>query len=157
MKYDIYSLGKVDLKYVVSDLNGTLAIDNKIIEGVKERFDQLHELGFEIYVITGDIHGTAEKLLADHKCKVHVVDIEEKESTQLEQKKSLVEALGAPNVIAYGNGANDTLMLKTAAVGIHVCEQEGGSVAALKESTVTVNSILDGLDLLLFPKRIAGH
>jgi len=157
MKYNLYSKGDLDLKYIVTDLNGTLSIDGDVITGVKERFKNLSNMGFEIYVITGDIHGNAEKLLAGYNCKIHVVDIEEKQDTQVRQKQQLVESLGVENVIAYGNGANDEFMLGTAAVGVHVAEQEGGSVKALMKSDITVNSILDGLDLLLFPKRIAGH
>jgi P-type E1-E2 ATPase len=124
---------------------------------VKERFGALAKLGFDVYIVTGDIHGTAEALLADYDCKVHVVDIEEKLETQAEQKRSFVQSLGAQNVIAFGNGDNDSLMLEVAAVGVHVCEKEGGSVKALLHSDITVNSICDGLDLLLYPKRIAGH
>jgi len=61
--------------------------------------------------------------------------------------------LGAENVIAYGNGNNDRLMLRTAKIGIAVCLVEGYASDALKFADVMVTSIIDGLDLLLEPKR----
>jgi len=157
MIYNLYTKGDVDLKYIVSDLNGTLSIDGGLIDGVRERFDALNKLGFQIYVLTGDIHGNAQKLMANYACKIHVVDITEQYETQVQQKLKFIESLGADSVIAYGNGGNDALMLKAAAVGVHVCEREGGNVQALLNSDVTVYSIQDGLDLLIHPKRIAGH
>ncbi len=156
-KYSIYSMGTVDLKYIVSDLNGTLALDGDIIEGVAERFQALDKLGFEIFVITGDIHGNAEKLFEHYRCKTHVVDITEKHEKQDIQKFNFINQLGAKNVFALGNGANDALMLESAAVGVLIAGQEGGSTLALQKSNIVINSINDALDLLLNPKRIAGH
>jgi soluble P-type ATPase len=77
--------------------------------------------------------------------------------SQAEQKLNFIEGLGKQSVIAFGNGANDESMLEAAAIGVCVCEAEGVSLMARDKSDILVNSINDGLDLLLYPKRIAGH
>jgi soluble P-type ATPase len=46
------------------------------------------------------------------------------------------------------------MMLKTAAVGIGVCQREGAAAEALQQADAVVSDILDGLDLLRFPKRL---
>ena len=130
-KYSVYSLGELDIKYIVSDLNGTLALDGDMIEGVKEKFSSLSQAGLEIYVLTGDIHGNADKMLADYNCKIHVVDITEQREKQDQQKLNFINELGAQNVCAIGNGGNNSLMLKHAGIGILITGQEGGSTLSL--------------------------
>ena len=156
-KYSLYSKGDVELNHIVSDLNGTLAVDGHIIEGVSLRFNKLTQLGFQIHVVTGDINGDAKKLLEDYPCELHVVNMNNKFQSQAEQKLNFIEGLGKQSVIAFGNGANDESMLEAAAIGVCVCEAEGVSLMARDKSDILVNSINDGLDLLLYPKRIAGH
>jgi soluble P-type ATPase len=57
------------------------------------------------------------------------------------------------HVVAFGNGKNDRRMLKAARIGIAVSEGEGCAVDALMASDIHVRSVLDGLNLLLNPKR----
>jgi soluble P-type ATPase len=53
-----------------------------------------------------------------------------------------------------GNGNNDELILKEAALGIAILGDEGISVTALKQADIMVKNISDALDLLLKPKRL---
>jgi soluble P-type ATPase len=57
-------------------------------------------------------------------------------------------------VAAFGNGRNDRLMLKAAALGVAVMGREGCAVDALQAADLCVGKIEDGLDLLLHPKRL---
>ena len=155
--FKTYRLGEIDIKYVVSDLNGTLALDGDMIEGIAERFDALNKLGIKVIVLTGDIHKNAKALFKDYKCEVEIVDIEEKFARQDQQKLNIVKSLGTEKVLAIGNGANDALMLKKAAIGVLVIGKEGGSTTALKNADIVVHDIKDAFDLLIHPKRIAGH
>jgi soluble P-type ATPase len=66
----------------------------------------------------------------------------------------VVDGLGAGQVVAIGNGANDVDMLRTSALGIAVLGPEGLATPALLAADVVVASIDDGLDLLLQPKRL---
>jgi soluble P-type ATPase len=62
--------------------------------------------------------------------------------------------LGAAQVAAVGNGANDEGMLRAAAVGIAVIQQEGTAVATLCAADVVVPDIRAALDLLIEPQRL---
>lgn len=64
--------------------------------------------------------------------------------------------MGSGNVVAIGNGSNDGLMLAKAALGIIVLGPEGAAVKALQQADVLVKDINDGLDLLLYPKRLVA-
>lgn len=50
-----------------------------------------------------------------------------------------------------GNGRNDRLMLKNAALGVAVIQAEGGAIDAVLAADIVVGNILDALDLLLHP------
>jgi len=71
-----------------------------------------------------------------------------------EQKADYVRALGAPNVAAIGNGANDVDMLKAAALGIAVVGHEGTAYEALAAADVVTHNIFDAIELLLHSKRL---
>jgi soluble P-type ATPase len=53
--------------------------------------------------------------------------------------------------VALGNGRNDRLMLKEAALGIALLQAEGAAVEALLAADVVAPDILVALDLLLAP------
>jgi soluble P-type ATPase len=65
-----------------------------------------------------------------------------------------LEKLGAAQTVAFGNGANDALMLRKACLGICVMHGEGTSMQALLASDVLVASAEEALDLLLKPARL---
>ncbi|WP_199898716.1 hypothetical protein [Prolixibacter bellariivorans] len=93
---------KIAVKYLVLDYNGTLAIDGKLIAGVKQLLNTLSEQ-LEIYVLTADTFGTVKKELAGVNCQFSVIKPEEQDK----QKEQFVTSLGKENVVAIGNGLND--------------------------------------------------
>lgn len=50
----------LDLEYLVLDYNGTIAIDGKMPDTVKQRLRTLAE-HLKIYILTADTHGTAKE------------------------------------------------------------------------------------------------
>ncbi len=56
--------------------------------------------------------------------------------------------------MAIGNGTNDQLLLKDAALGIGVIQQEGIAIASLTTADIAVTSCLAALDLLRNPQRV---
>jgi soluble P-type ATPase len=70
------------------------------------------------------------------------------------QKEKYVENLGEDQVIAIGNGRNDSLMLQKAALGIAVMQQEGMYSPLSGHCDILCNSVTDALNLLLKSKRI---
>jgi soluble P-type ATPase len=70
------------------------------------------------------------------------------------EKEEFVDSLGAENVVAIGNGVNDSLMLKKAALGIVVIGGEGAAQKTIKEADIVVKDIHDALGLLLNRLRL---
>ena len=58
MKIDIPDYKILDLKYLVLDYNGTIAVDGKIPQGVREQLKALSK-ELEVYVLTADTYGSA--------------------------------------------------------------------------------------------------
>jgi len=148
IKITIPGFGDAELAHIVSDYNGTLAIDGFLIDGVKERLMQLANLA-TVHVITADTFGRAASQLADLPVQLHILS----EGNEDVQKTQYVAGLGRRTVAAIGNGNNDRGMLETARVGIAVIEGEGCAARAIAAADIVVTHILSGLDLLLKSQR----
>jgi len=140
---------KIAVKYLVLDYNGTLAIEGKLIAGLKQLLNTLSEQ-LEIYVLTADTFGTVEKELAGVNCQVSVIKPEEQDK----QKEQFVTSLGKENVVAIGNGLNDALMLASAELGIVLLQAEGAAVKTMLSADVVCRHIPDALELLNHPLRL---
>jgi len=141
--------GNMEIENLILDLNGTLSTDGEISPIVKEKLDQLSR-DLNIYILTADTQGNAEQIVSD--LEVTLVKVPEEGSAQ--EKLKFLESLDPSRTVAIGNGNNDRLMLKEAALGILVLGEEGVSVSTLKDSDLLVKSISDALDLFLKPKRL---
>ena len=139
------------IEHLVLDYNGTIAVDGIPIPGVLEMFLAMSR-SLKIHFITADTHGTVHNYLKSEAISIHVL---EKENQSL-QKKAFITQLGASKVIVIGNGYNDHLMLKEAVIGIAVLQQEGLSFEALASSDILFTSIIDALDCLRNPMRLAA-
>lgn len=146
---DIPGWGNVEIENVVLDLNGTLATDGKIPSDVKKKINSLAGQ-VKIYVLTADTQGTAAEEIRE--MKVELIKIEGKESK--EGKLNFLKSLDLEKTLAMGNGNNDQLILKEAALGIAILGDEGVSVMALKQADIVIKNLSDALDLLLKPKRL---
>jgi soluble P-type ATPase len=104
----------------------------------------------KVHILTADTFGKAQAELKGINCEIHILAGENHDI----QKEEFVTKLGADGVIAFGNGNNDRRMLKAARIGIAVSEGEGCAVDAIVAANVHVRSAVDGLDLLLNPKRL---
>ncbi len=146
---DIPGLGILKLKYLVLDYNGTLAVDGDLIKGIAEKLNLL-KIHLDIYVITADTFGKAAGNLDKVDCKTIML---KKENQQM-QKEEFIMQLGKENVVAIGNGRNDARMLRSAALGIAVIQEEGASAETLMNADVICRSIDDALQLLIEPLRL---
>ena len=145
----IPGMGNVELRHLLLDLNGTLSLDGKLLEGVAERLAPLSDQ-LSVHLVTADTRGTAQEI-AD---RLGVDCLRLQRGQEAEQKKEYVETYGPQHVVAVGNGNNDTRMLSTARVGIIVMGPEGTSTRAFAHADVATTSIDEALDLLLQPKRL---
>ena len=146
---DIPGFGQIFIENIVFDVNGTLATDGVLVAGIKNRMQELGNL-ITIHLLTANTYGKQSKIDIDLGTSAVII----KGDREAEQKEAFVESLGAGSVVAIGNGANDALMLKKAALGIVVIGKEGAATAAIVNSQIVVNNIVDALDLLLQPSRI---
>ena len=149
VRIDIPGWGNIDIENIVIDLNGTIATDGRIAPEVKQKINSLSELA-KVYILTADTQGTAnEEILG---MNAELIKIPEEDSNQ--GKFDFLKTLNLEMTVVVGNGSNDQLILKEAALGIAVLGDEGVSVSAIKTADVVVKNIQNALDLLLKPKRL---
>jgi P-type E1-E2 ATPase len=146
---DIPGWGNIDIENLVLDLNGTIATDGKIPSEVKEKIKSLSDKA-KIYILTADTQGTASEEISN--MGVELLKVSGEDSTEV--KLRVVESLDPTRTVAIGNGNNDHLILKEAALGIAVLGDEGMSVSSMKHADIIVRNISDALDLFLKPKRL---
>lgn len=149
LEINIPSRGMVRLHSLVLDVNGTIALDGKLLPGVSPRLEKLNP-HLETWLVSADTQGTLSDLATGLKVKAKRLE----PGDEAGQKRAFIEELGAEQVVAVGNGANDALMLRRAAIGIAVMGHEGLAAECLAASDLVVPNIESALDLLLFPRRL---
>lgn len=142
---------RYQLRHLALDVNGTIACDGRLIEGVAERL-RLLSRQLEIHLLTADTHGKQNEIDAVLGLKAQRV----RAGNEAEEKADYVNRLGAESVVAVGNGANDMAMLERAVLSVAILGSEGVSVETLKKADVVVKDINDALDLLLYPNRLVA-
>ncbi len=146
---DIPGRGQFRLEHLVLDVNGTLAVDGELIQGVVPALDRLKGT-FEIHLLTADTHGRQSVL--DQQLGLTAVRI--RPGGEAEAKAAYVRDLGEDLVVAMGQGGNDAGMLREAAIGVAVMSTEGTSTEALTAADILVPDILSGLAMLDHPMRL---
>ena len=140
--------GDFVVRNLVLDLNGTLTLDGEIIPGVEGRIRDLAGK-LPIHLLTADTLGRAAGISHDLPVTLQIVP----EKDQVRAKGEYLSGL-PPGSAAIGNGRNDAIMLKMAALGIAVVGPEGASYEAICNADVVVTDINDALDLLIYPDRL---
>lgn len=149
MLFDIPGHGMLNVDHIVCDYNGTLALDGHLLEGIKEGLNRLAEQ-VTVHVITADTHGSARQQLADVNCALVVIG----QKAQDKEKRDFVRKLGSDTVVALGNGRNDDLMLREAALGIALIQTEGAFTRTVMASDIVCQSMVDALALFENPDRL---
>jgi soluble P-type ATPase len=149
MIFDIPGYTRLEIKHVVCDYNGTIAVDGKLIDGVCEIINELSK-ELEFHVITADTYGFVERELKNVNCKL----IKISNQNQAQSKLEYVSGIGKDRTVCIGNGNNDRLMLKEACLGIALVQEEGACVETLLSSTVVCKSIIDAFGYFKEPKRL---
>jgi len=136
-------------QHLVVDVNGTLACDGRLLEGVQAKLDCLRDR-IELHLITADTHGVKATVEGQLGLTANLIP----PGHQAQAKLAYIQQLNPQTVVAIGNGANDALMLEHAALGIAVIGPEGAAQEALRGASVVVTDIRAALDLLIYPKRL---
>ena len=151
IELNIPGRGTIQLEHLVCDVNGTLAVDGILIDGVSKTIADLQDR-LTFHMLTANTHGRQKYI--DETLGVKATRISGE--SEAEQKLDYVRNLGSNRVIAIGQGANDAAMLKAAAVGIGILSTEGIAAETLIAADIIVSSIGDAFDLLLKPVRLVA-
>lgn len=151
IEINIPGRGTLRLEHLVTDVNGTLAVDGQIVAGVAQKIGSLKSR-LTVHMLTADTHG--RQSVIDAQLDLKAVRIQTGDES--EQKADYVRRLGAESVVALGQGANDAGMLKEAALGICVLSLEGTAGEALLSADLLTPNINAALDLLDNPMRIVA-
>jgi len=136
---------------LILDYNGTLALDGKLLPGVKDLLILLSNK-LNIHIITADTFGTIQQQIKEIPCRLSILPPE----NQAEEKLKYLQKTGCNNSICIGNGINDNLMLKEAIIGIAVIQKEGASFKSISNSDVVCTNIVDSLELIINPLRLSA-
>lgn len=151
IELNIPGRGIYQLEHLVCDVNGTLAVDGQLFEGVVRQLTTLRDR-LDLHLLTADTHG--RQSLIDKQLNIEAVRV--KSGGEAEQKAAYVEKLGADHVVAIGQGANDAAMLKNAALGICVFSPEGVAAETMTAADLITPDVHTALELLTKPLRIVA-
>jgi P-type E1-E2 ATPase len=143
--------GVYGLEHLVMDVNGTLAIDGQLMDGIAKKIASLHDR-LTVHLLTADTHG--KQAVIDQQLGLTAVRIAPgRESLQ---KAEYVRKLGSEKVVAIGQGANDAEMLEAAHLGICVMSMEGVAKETLLTADLVVPNSIAAFELLEKPLRIVA-
>lgn len=151
IELNIPGRGRLQLEHLVCDVNGTLALDGQLFEGIARALTDLKDR-LELHLLTADTHGRQH--LIDQQLGRQAVRI--KPGDEARQKEEYVRKLGQDSVIAIGQGANDSRMLKTAGIGICLLSQEGAATETVLAADLLFPDIFAALEALEKPLRIVA-
>jgi len=151
IELNIPGRGQVQLLHLVCDVNGTLALDGQLLEGLSRPLAALRDR-LELHLLTADTHGKQQ--IIDQQINLRAERIQP--GGEAAQKAAYVRSLGAENVIAIGQGANDAEMLRQAAIGVCVLSKEGTAVETLLAADVVLPDIYRAVELLENPLRLVA-
>lgn len=143
--------GELNIQHLVTDVNGTLALDGTLLDGLTKRISALRDR-VQIHLLTADTHG--KQTVIDQQLNLTAVRLHA--GNEAEQKAAYVRDLGATTVMAVGQGANDAAMLKAAALGVCVMSREGVAIETLLAADLLMPDIFAALDLFDHPLRIVA-
>ncbi len=143
--------GVYEIEHLVMDVNGTLAIDGRLMDGILEKIASLQNK-LTIHLLTADTHG--RQAVIDRQLDLTAVRIAP--GDEASQKAEYVRKLDAEKVIAIGQGANDAEMLSAARLGICVMSAEGVAKETLLAADIITPDTLTALELLEKPLRITA-
>jgi P-type E1-E2 ATPase len=151
IELNIPGRGVIRIEHLVSDVNGTLAVDGQLIPGVGRALAALQDR-LVVHLLTADTHGKQE--IIDRQLGLKAVRIPP--GDEAAAKARYLQQLGSETVAAVGQGANDAEMLRQAAIGICVQSKEGVAVETLMAADILAPDILSALDLLGSPLRLVA-
>jgi soluble P-type ATPase len=151
LEIDVPGYKQLQLSELVLDYNGTLACGGHPLEGIKDLLNALSDK-LHVHVLTADTFGKVKKELSDVKCRIIIIPHGDQDIRKLD----FIKELGPEKTVCIGNGRNDRLMLKEAALGIAVIQKEAAAVETVMAADVVAPDISAALGLLSNPLRLVA-
>jgi P-type E1-E2 ATPase len=142
---------EIKIEHIVFDVNGTLALDGTLLPEVSSLLMELSERT-NIHLLTADTHGKQAEI--DQQLGMTATRV--KAGNEAEQKAAFLQNLRPDQSAAIGQGANDSLMLKEARIGICVLSDEGTALETLLQADIVTPNINSALSLFIHPTRLAA-
>jgi P-type E1-E2 ATPase len=149
MKYNVPEVGEIEIKTIILDLNGTLSVNGKIPDGVKDKLKKLNELGVKVVLFTGDQRGTAEEL-----CEELGMDFVRTKSGV--EKGEAMKKYDSETTAAIGNARIDIPTFKHAKVSVATLQAEGIHAEVVNNVDVVVPTINDALNFFIDPDTFSA-
>ncbi|MEG1409093.1 MAG: HAD hydrolase family protein [Terrisporobacter sp.] len=149
IRVDIPGREKLKIENILFDFNGTLAVDGKIVDHIKDKLITLSKM-VNIIVITADTYGSGKSEC--DKLDLNIMTFP-KDCAGM-HKQEIVYKLGSERTVAVGNGYNDLEMFEASCFSVAVIGEEGLSSKLLLKSDIITRSIEEAIDLFLKPDRI---
>ncbi|HVA61718.1 MAG TPA: hypothetical protein VNG13_14465 [Mycobacteriales bacterium] len=139
---------RIELATAIFDVNGTLTLHGELIDGVAPRMQRLRQI-LQVLLVSSDSYGTLEAV-AD------ALQVPARRAQNAAEKAAILAEVGPSTCLAVGNGNNDLLLLRDAALGIAVVGPEGAAPALFATADIVCAAIADALDLILEPLRLSA-
>ncbi len=149
IKIEIPGSKTLQIEHLVLDFNGTLAEDGMVIDGVLKVLHKLSEL-VNVHILTADTYGSIMSQLSGLNVSITIAPPEKQDIF----KSGYITKLDNSKVACIGNGRNDCLMMKEAALSIAVIQKEGAAFETIVAAQIVCTNIKDALSLMLNPKRL---
>jgi P-type E1-E2 ATPase len=148
IELEIPGRGRLEIEHLMLDVNGTLTDRGRLLDDVASALERLQGR-LDPLLVSADTFGTLDEIGRDLGVRTRLVRTGD-------EKRRLVEELGAGGTTVIGNGTNDAPALEAAALGIAVLGPEGTSADAVRAADVLCRSVVEALELLLDPKTLAA-
>ena len=144
---EIDGFGKIEAEYLVSDLNGTLAMFGEVSAETKKLIKQLKSK-LKIFILSADTFNNGKKIADDLGVGFHKIL---GTKSQALEKCEFLQKLDPEKSIVMGNGRNDYMMFQKAKISFGIMGEEGINPQTLKEADLIVNRPENALKILLNP------
>lgn len=136
----------LQLDSLILDLNGTLAVRGKVVDGVKERIDEIRRRDLlKMFLFTGDTQGNGARIAAELGLDIRI-------TKNADEKRDEALKLGADTCATIGNGRIDAKLFQAVRLRIATLQAEGVHTETLRHADVVIPTITDALDLFLDEK-----
>lgn len=150
---DIPNYGKIHLKNVLLDVNGTIQFNGMIQKKLIREIKKLKSF-YKVFLISADTRGNLNKIAL--RLGITPIKIPQSDLAEAEVKNNELMKLGQEETIAIGNGNNDSIMLKNAILGIAILGQEGLASKTLQNSDLIFSDCIDAIQFLMDEKKIVA-